>query len=294
MDERYGGAPTTELRGGIAMPQLGFGTYNIPADDTQRCVEQALEIGYRLVDTATAYGNEAGVGAALAATGMAGQVFVTTKLPNYLQGYDSALSAFERSLEALRLDVIDLYLIHWPCPAQDRYVETWRALRRLRDEGAVRAIGVSNFLPEHLARLEDETGELPALDQIESHPRWWQPETDAWCKERDIVVGAYAPLGRGGDLGEPAVVEAAEAHAVSPAQATLRWHVQEGHVAIPKSAHAERMRENLDVAGFSLSQTEMAAISAVGKTDPCRLCGDPRTFERPQTPEDMARRTGRR
>lgn len=285
--------PTLELAGGMTIPQLGFGTYKIAADQTQRCVEEALELGYRLIDTATAYGNEAGVGAALAATGLAQQTVVITKLPNYLQGYEPALRAFEASRKALRLDVVDLYLIHWPCPSQDRYVETWRAFRRLRDEGAVRAIGVSNFLPEHLERLLAETGELPALNQIESHPSWWQPQTDAWCRDHQVAVGAYAPLGRGGDMTVQAVLAAAEAHRVTAAQVILRWHVQMGHVAIPKSAHPDRMAQNLDVCGFSLAADEMTAISALGTSAPNRLCGDPRTFELGQTPEEMARRMRR-
>lgn len=281
MDENSN-ARTIALRSRTHMPRIGFGTFNIPREDTQRCVEEALAMGYRLIDTATAYGNEAQVGAAIAASGMRGQAFVTGKLRNADQGRGATLRAFERTRKALRVDVLDLYLIHWPCPARDLYVETWRTMLELRDQGAVREVGVSNFLPEHLERLAAQTGELPAVNQIESHPRWWQPELDAYCKQNGIAVEAYAPLGRAGDLQEDVVVRAAAAHGVTPAQVILRWHVQMGHAFVPKSAHAERMRSNLDVYGFSLTSMEMQAICSVCSADPHRVCGDPATYEDPQ------------
>ena len=183
----------------VTIPQIGFGTFQIPADDTQAAVERALELGYRHVDTAAAYNNEQGVGAALRASGRS-DVFVTTKLRNADQGYDEALSAFERSREALGVEVIDLYLIHWPVPSQDRYVESWSALLKLRSDGVVRAIGVSNFLSEHLQRIERETGARPAINQTEIHPSFSQPRLRALCAELGIAVEAYSPLGQGADL----------------------------------------------------------------------------------------------
>ncbi|MCI1289717.1 MAG: aldo/keto reductase [Olsenella sp.] len=280
------------LANGTMIPQVGFGTFKIPREDTQRAVEQALELGYRHIDGAAAYLNEKEVGDALRATGMAGKVFVTTKLRNCDQGYDQALRAFEASREHLGLDVVDLYLIHWPCPARDSYVETWRALAHLREQGAVREIGVSNFLVEHLERLVRETGVTPAVDQIEAHPRFWQPEVSAWCQAHGVTVEAYQPLGRGRDIESAPVHAAAEVHGVTCAQVVLRWHVQSGRVVIPKSVHAERMRQNLDLFGFSLTDAEMASISAL-HSDANRLSSDPRTFESPQDEADMRARIAR-
>lgn len=283
------GVATVELAGGVQIPQLGFGTFQIPADDTQRAVEEALEVGYRHIDTAAAYNNEAGVGAALRATGMADQVFVTTKLRNADQGYDEALRAFDTSMQALGLATLDLYLIHWPVPTHDRYVDTWRALMHLRSEGAVRAVGVSNFMVDMLQRLQAETGELPAIDQIESHPGFWQPELEAFCRANGIAVEAYSPLGHGGDIASAPAVAAAERLGVTPAQVVLRWHVQKGHVAIPKSTRASRMRENLSVTGFELTDAEVAALDAL-HDEANRTGNDPYTFDRPQTLEDMLAR----
>jgi diketogulonate reductase-like aldo/keto reductase len=277
------------LSHGIPIPQVGFGTFKIPQDQTQQAVEQALELGYRHIDGAAAYLNEKGVGDALQATGMAGKVFVTTKLRNCDQGFDQTLRAFDASRKRLGLDVVDLYLIHWPSPARNAYVDSWRALLRLQEEGAVREVGVSNFLIPHLERLEHETGVLPAVDQIESHPRFWQPELDAWCREHGVVVEAYQPLGRGRDIESDPVRAAAAAHGISCAQVVLRWHVQSGRVVIPKSVHADRMRQNLDLFGFELTQGEMDAISAL-HADANRLSGDPLTFENPQDETDMAAR----
>ena len=277
-----------ELAGGVRIPQVGFGTFMIPASETQSAVEQALAIGYRHIDTAAAYLNEEGVGRALAAFGREG-VFVTTKLPNYRQGYDETLHAFEDSRSKLGIDVVDLYLIHWPSPARDAYPDSFRAMQRLRDEGAVRAIGVCNFLPEHLDRLKRECGELPCVDQIESHPRYWQPELDAFCQGKGIRIEAYSPLGHGQDITSEPVEAAAAAHGVSCGQVVLRWHLQKGHVVIPKSVHESRMRENLDLGGFELTQAEMDAISALN-SEGMRVGNDPHTFEKDQSPEDMAAR----
>lgn len=258
------------------IPQIGFGTFQIPAEDTQRAVEEALEIGYRHIDTAAAYYNEKGVGAALKATGMAGKVFVTTKLRNCDQGYEPTLIAFEESRRKLGVDVVDMYLIHWPFALIGRYCESWRALLRLRDEGVLRVPGVSNFLPEHLETLIKDSGETPAVDQIEVHPRYSQPDNLRFCREHGITVEAYSPLGHGTDLDAEPVLEAARNHGVTPGQVVLRWHTQEGRIVIPKSKHVERMRQNLDISGFDLTEAELAAIDALH--DPAaRVSGDPAT-----------------
>ncbi len=289
MMERMHKVPGVSLSGGVEIPQVGFGTFKIPPAQTQASVEAALEAGYRHIDTAAAYMNEEGVGDALAATGMAGRAFVTTKLRNFEQGYDSALRAFEASRRLLRVDVVDLYLVHWPVPSQDRYVETWRALARLLDEGAVRAIGVSNFLPEHIDRIVEETGVVPAVNQLECHPSFSQAALEREMASAGIVLEAYSPLGQGGDLRADAVVSAAERLGVSQAQVVLRWHVQRGHVVIPKSTHVERMRENLDLFSFELGEEDMRAIDALDRADG-RLLGDPATYDKSQSPEDMRAR----
>lgn len=281
--------PHLQLDDAVTIPQVGFGTFQIPPEDTQRAVEEALGIGYRHIDTAAAYYNEAGVGAAIRATGLEGQVFVTTKLRNADQGREAALEAFEASRRALGLEVIDLYLIHWPVPSGDLYVETWRSLVELADQGAVRAIGVSNFLPEHLERLVVETGVTPAVDQVEVHPTFSQPEVRAACLRRGIAVEAYSPLGQGADLGDPTVVAIADRLGVTPAQVVLRWHVQSGRIVIPKSVHPDRMRHNLDVTGFELTHDDLAAIDGLDSPD-ARIGGDPATFAFPQTREDAAAR----
>lgn len=281
--------PMVRTRTGQVVPQVGFGIFKIPAADTQRAVEEALELGYRHIDTAAAYNNEDGVGAALKATGMEREVFVTTKLRNADQGRDSTLRAFEESRAKLGVDTLDLYLIHWPVPTQDRYVETWRTLLELRDQGAIRAAGVSNFMVEHLERLAEETGEMPVVNQVESHPGYWQPELEAFCRERGIAIEAYSPLGHGGDIASEPALRAAERLGVTPAQVVLRWHVQKGHIAIPKSTHPERMRANLDVFSFELTVDEVADLDALDA--PENRCGnDPYTFARPQTLEDMLSR----
>jgi len=276
---------TVDLGAGVAMPALGFGVFQVPADDTQRAVEAALAAGYRHIDTAAAYQNEAGVGAGIRASGLPrDEVFVTTKLRNGEQGRDEARAAFGRSLEALGLDRVDLYLIHWPSPARGLYVETWDTLIALREEGLARAIGVSNFLPEHLAAL-DPSGVAPAVNQIELHPTFQQPATAAASRERGIAVEAYSPLGQGGDLGAGAVTAAAAAHGATPAQAVLAWHLQRGRVVIPKTVNPERMRENLAATGLALDEAELAAIDALDT--PHRIGADPATAEFPQM--DLAR-----
>lgn len=268
-------APTITLNNGVVVPQLGFGVFLVPEDETQRAVETALEAGYRHIDTAAAYYNEAGVGAALRAVGLPREdVFVTTKLRNGTQGYDSALRAFDSSAAALGLDVVDLYLIHWPVPSKDLYMESWRALSTLLDAGAVRAIGVSNFLPEHLRRLLDESDVVPAVNQVEVHPTFQDPATLAATTEAGIAVEAYSPLGRGQDVDAAPVTRIARAHEVTPAQVILRWHLQQGRIVIPKSVTPARIVENADVFGFELDDDELAQITALDSRDG-RLGTDP-------------------
>lgn len=273
---------TLQNKAHTVIPQIGFGTFQIPPEDTQRAVEEALEIGYRHIDTAAAYYNEEQVGDALRATGMANKVWVTTKLRNCDQGYDSARIAFEESRRKLGVDVVDMYLIHWPFPAVDLYKETWKALLKLQEEGAIHVAGVSNFLPEHLQAVIDDSGETPTVNQIEVHPRFSQPDNLAFCKAHGITVEAYSPLGHGKDIESEPVVSAAEAHNVTPAQVVLRWHTQEGRIIIPKSKHVERMKSNLASASFDLTATELAAIDAL--RDPKgNVSADPATFVQSQS-----------
>ncbi|MFC0675893.1 aldo/keto reductase [Brachybacterium hainanense] len=262
---------------GVEIPQLGLGVFQIVPDQVQPVVEQALATGYRHVDTAAAYNNEAGVGAALRASGLPrDEVFVTSKLRNGEQGYDSALRAHADSLERLGLDRLDLFLIHWPNPSAGLWQETWRAFERLHEEGSVRAIGVSNFLPEHLRELAATAHVLPAVNQVELHPTHRRAELAALQRELGITIEAYSPLGQGADLAIPAVEDVARARGATPAQVVLRWHVQHGHVVIPKTTSPARLVENLDVDGFALDATEMARLDALDAGN--RIGGDPATF----------------
>ncbi|MCC2313073.1 aldo/keto reductase [Cellulomonas xiejunii] len=269
-------SPTITLNDGIEIPQVGFGTFQVEPEQTQRTVEDALAAGYRHIDTAAGYYNEAGVGAAVRACGLPrDEVFVTTKLRNGDQGYEQALRAFEDSRRELGLDVVDLYLIHWPVPSKDLYVETWRAFERLLADGAVRAIGVSNFLPEHLDRLVRETDVVPAVNQVEVHPTYQQRPTQDASTGRGIAVQAYSPLGRGKDLQADAITTVAERLGVTTGQVALRWHVQAGRIVIPKSVTPERIRSNLDLFSFDLTAQDVAAIDALDSDE--RLGADPAT-----------------
>jgi len=253
--------PRISLHDGVEIPQLGFGVFQVPPEETQEVVELAFDAGYRHVDTAAAYRNEQGVGAALDAAGLPREdAFVTTKLWNSQQGHDSALAAFDASLGRLGLDYVDLYLIHWPVPTKDRFVETWRAFERIHDEGRARTIGVSNFRVEDLERLEAETETLPTVNQIELHPRFQQAELRAWHAEHGVATEAWSPLAQGDLLDEPTIVRIAERHGKTPAQAILRWHLQLGNVVIPKSVTPERIRENIEIFDFELSDEDMDAI----------------------------------
>lgn len=259
--------PTLTLNDGAEIPQLGFGTFRIPPEDAERVVLAALEAGYRHIDTAAIYGNEEGVGRAIAASGIPrDELYITTKVWNSDQGRDSTLRACDASLRRLGLETINLYLIHWPVPARDRYVETWRALEELREQGRVRSIGVSNFQVEHLERLRDETGTVPAVNQIELHPYLQQAELREYHRRHGIVTEAWSPLAKGGELlSDPAIVAIAAAHEVTPAQVVIRWHLELGNVVIPKSVHEERIRANMAVFGFALDDEQRAAIAALDR-----------------------------
>lgn len=254
--------PDIILTGGVAMPQLGFGVWQVPDDEAVRAVGEALRVGYRSIDTAALYRNESGVGRALADSGLArDEVFVTTKLGNPDHGYDAALRAFAASLQRLGTEYVDLYLIHWPQPKRDKYVDTWRALQQIRADGRARAIGVSNFTTAHLRRLLDETDIVPAVNQIELHPYLAQPEMRAFHAEHGIATEAWSPLGQGGDLlRDPVITSLALKYGRTPAQIVLRWHLQSGTVAIPKSVTPSRIAENFDVTDFELADDDIAAI----------------------------------
>ncbi|KQR66413.1 aldo/keto reductase [Frigoribacterium sp. Leaf172] len=254
--------PRIALTDGTTIPQLGLGVYKVADDEAERVVRIALDEGYRHVDTATLYGNEAGVGRAIRASGLdRDDVYLTTKVWNTAHGYDETLRAFDESLARLGTDHVDLYLIHWPAPARDRYVETYRALETIRAEGRARSIGVSNFSIAHLERLLGETDVVPVVDQVEAHPWLPQRELRAFGDAHGIVTEAWSPLARGRILDDSVLLGIAERHGVSTAQVVIRWHLQQGMVVIPKSATASRIRSNLDVFGFELDDADLAAIA---------------------------------
>ncbi|MFO7691126.1 MAG: aldo/keto reductase, partial [Cryobacterium sp.] len=257
--------PTLTLNDGHTIPQLGFGVFKVEPDETTRIVSDALEVGYRHIDTAAIYGNEQGVGTALAGSGISrAELFITTKLWNDKQGTASAFDAFEASLEKLGLDYVDLYLIHWPAPANGRYVESWKTLEKIRESGRARSIGVSNFLEPHLDTLLQSTDIVPVVNQIELHPAHQQPAVTAFGRKHGIHTEAWGPLGQGKYplFEEPVVADAAEAHDKSAAQVVIRWHLQTGNILFPKSNSRARIEQNFDVFDFELSHTEVAMISA--------------------------------
>ncbi|NMN00473.1 2,5-diketo-D-gluconic acid reductase [Bifidobacterium sp. DSM 109958] len=283
LDKDAAKVPMIELADGNRIPQVGLGVLRIDDEGVTPVVESALAAGYRHIDGAAGYNNEGGVGRALEAGGWTTgerrrDLWVTTKLRDSEQGYDSTLKAFDRQIGLLRLDYVDMYMIHWPTPFDWRSDVSWKAMRKLRNEGRIRTLGVCNFLPEHLERLHDETGDWPAINQLEIHPTWQQRETVAFCKAHGIAVEAYSPMARGKDLaaGDGTIERIAAAHGVSPAQAILRWHVENGTIIIPKSAHAARQRENIDLFGFALTPEEHAAIDALDGDG--RMGHDPMTF----------------
>ena len=258
--------PRITLNDGTTIPQLGFGVFRVDPEETERIVSDALEVGYRHIDTAAIYGNEIGVGRAIAASGIPrDELYITTKLWNSDQGTQSAIDAMDLSLEKLGLDHVDLYLIHWPRPDRDRYLESWHTLEQLKADGKTTSIGVSNFHIPHLERVIGESGTVPAVDQIELHPAFAQRPIREYAASKGIAIEAWGPLGQGKyDLfGMPAVADAARAHGVSPAQAVIRWHLQHGIIVFPKSNSRERIAQNFDVFGFELTAAEMAAIDGL-------------------------------
>ncbi|MBL1090976.1 MULTISPECIES: aldo/keto reductase [Streptomyces] len=271
--------PSITLNNGIAMPQLGYGVWQVEDDQAFTAVGQALAAGYRSIDTAAAYGNEEGTGKALAASGLPREeLFVTTKLWNSAHGYDAALRAFDASLTKLGLEYVDLYLIHWPVPSKGLYIETYKALEKILADGRAKAIGVSNFLPEHLQRLLGETSVVPAVNQIELHPHLQQEESRAFHVRHGIATEAWSPLGQGrGLLDDPTIGRIAAKHGRTPAQVVLRWHLQVGNVVIPKSVTPSRIVENIDVFGFELDGDDFAALA--GLETGSRLGPDPATFD---------------
>jgi diketogulonate reductase-like aldo/keto reductase len=257
--------PVLDLNDGNKAPQLGFGVFQIPDGETADAVDTALAAGYRSLDTAAIYKNEAGVRQGIERSGVArGDIFLTTKLWNADQGFDSTLKAFDASLTKLGTDYVDMYLIHWPTPKRDLYVDTWKAFIRLREEGRIRSIGVSNFQPAHLDRLVKETGVVPVVNQIELHPDLAQRDVVAANTKLKIITESWSPLGQGGDLlKNDALVAIGKKHGKTPAQVVIRWHVQLGHMVIPKSVTPERIKANIAVFDFELSADEMKAIDGL-------------------------------
>jgi 2,5-diketo-D-gluconate reductase A len=270
-------SPTITLNDGVEIPQLGFGVWQVPAELAAASVTHALEAGYRHIDTAAAYGNEAGVGEAVRHSGLARDgVFITTKLPNSDHGYERGKQALHQSLEQLGLDYVDLYLIHWPVPSKDLYVDCWRALIELRDEGLARSIGVSNFQQSHLQRIIDETEVTPSVDQVELHPYFQQTALKAEVSRRGIHIEAWSPLAQGELVDDPVLTEIGAAHEKTASQVALRWHLQRGNIIFPKSVTPSRIRENFQVFDFDLSDDELRRIDGLDQKR--RLGGDPDTF----------------
>ena len=272
--------PAIRLAGDVTIPQLGYGVFQIPPDQAAEATLRAFETGYRHIDTAAAYRNEAEVGQAFRASGLdRDDVFITTKCFNDSHGYEQAKQAFQASLDRLELAFVDLYLIHWPVPSQDKYVDTWKAFIELQEQGLIRSIGVSNFQPDHLDRLVDETGVTPSVNQVELHPRFQQPGLKSEHEDRGIVTEAWSPLAQGAVLDDPTLIEIAEAHDRTTGQVVLRWHIQLGNVVFPKSVTPERVEENFDIFGFHLSEDEMDQIEALDAGE--RQGPDPDTFVSP-------------
>ena len=272
--------PPVTLNNGVEIPQIGLGVFLVPDAETKQAVSSALDVGYRHIDTAMIYENERAVGAAIAESDIPRDaLFVTTKCWNSDQGYDEALTAFEASRDRLGLDYVDLYLIHWPVAAKDRYVDTWKAFEQLYADGRVRAIGVSNFQPPHLQRLLDETETVPAVNQVELHPLFQQAGLRREHEELGIVTQAWSPLAQGQVLDDPVLSRIAEGHGKTSGQVVIRWHLQLGNVVFPKSVTPQRIEENIDVFDFHLSESEMAEIEELDAGT--RIGPDPDTFVRP-------------
>lgn len=269
--------PNITLNDGKTIPQLGFGVWEIPNSSVAKTVVTAIEAGYRSIDTAQGYGNEEGVGQGIVDSGLPREeLFITSKLRTKDQGYDATLKSFMGSLDRLGLDYLDLFLIHWPVPKHDRYSDTWKAFVQLQRDGRIRSIGVSNFLQDHLERIIGDSGVVPAVNQIELHPEFQQRDVRAFHSQHNIAIECYSPLGRGQVLGNDIIGRIAARHGTSPAQVIIRWHVQQGLIAIPKSVRPERIKANIDVFGFALDDDDMAAIATLDKSDG-KMVGDPAT-----------------
>lgn len=269
--------PTIALNNGASIPQLGFGVFQVEPDETASVVESALSVGYRHLDTAAIYGNEKGVGDAIAGSGLdRGELWITTKLWNTEHTRDKALAAFDASLEKLRLDYVDLYLIHWPVAGSTQYIDAWRALEEIASSGRAKSIGVSNFLPEHLQRLLAETGTVPVVDQIELHPELQQRDVVAFAKEHGIEIEAWSPLASGQIVDRAEVRAIAEKYGKTAAQITLRWHLDQGRIIFPKSNNPDRQRENFDILDFALMPDELSVFDALDAGN--RVGPDPATF----------------
>ncbi len=270
--------PLITLNNGIQIPQLGFGVYQIKPDETRAATLDALEIGYRHIDTAEMYGNEKQVGEAVRESGIPrSKVFVTSKLNNTYHEHGAALSAFDTTIDTLGLDYVDLFLIHWPLPMIGDFVETWKAMEEMSASGRVRAIGVSNFQPAHLQRLFDATGTVPAVNQIEAHPYLVQDDVRAFDAEHGIATEAWSPIAQGKVLDDPTIVAIAERVARTPAQTTLRWHIQRGDIVFPKSVTRKRIEENFALFDFELNEEDMTAITALDRGE--RTGPNPDTFD---------------
>lgn len=275
--------PNVKLQDDVLIPQLGFGVFQVPPEDTAEVTTRALMAGYRHIDTAASYRNEGGVGQAILAAGVdRHKIFVTTKCFNDDHGYEQATQALKASLDRLALDYVDLYLIHWPVPAHDKYVETWKAFIELQAQGLARSIGVSNFQPSHLERVIKETGVTPVVNQVELHPRFQQAGLRQTHAELGIKTEAWSPLAQGRVLNGPSVKQIADAHNKTPGQVVIRWHLQIGNIVIPKSVTPARIVENIDVFDFSLTEKQMASIGALDAGE--RIGPDPDTFVRPERP----------
>ncbi|MGI8577841.1 MAG: aldo/keto reductase [Nocardioidaceae bacterium] len=271
--------PFIPLNNGVEIPQVGFGVFLVPPEETRAAVVSALDIGYRHIDTAKLYDNEEAVGEAIADSGIdRGDLFVTTKCWNSDQGYDAALGAFDASLAGMGLDYLDLYLIHWPVPSQDLYVETWRAFEQLYTDQRVRAIGVSNFHIPHLSRLLAEANVVPAVNQVEMHPWLQQSELRDFHQRHGIISEAWSPIARGEHLQDPTIVRIADKHHVSAAQVILRWHLDIGNVIVPKSVHPERMANNIDLFGMRLDYDDHEQIAKLDAAE--RVGPDPDNMNR--------------
>ncbi len=270
--------PTIKLRDGSAIPQLGLGVWQVDPESTARVVQDALDAGYRSIDTAEGYQNEEGVGEALRASGLGrDEVYVTSKLRNGAHARDAALKAFDETMRKLGLEQLDLFLIHWPLPSQGRYVEAWKTLVELKQQGRIRSIGVSNFNEDHLERIIGETGEVPVVNQIELHPRFQQRDKRDYHQRQQIAIESWSPLGSGRMLDDETVGGIARKHGKSIAQTIIRWHLQEGLIVIPKSTHKERIVENFAVFDFELDAEDLAALKGLDRGAAGRVGADPAT-----------------